>query len=146
VWHLQIEHQQRNGDGKDAGASGFQATGLFFDGPCSLFTAHSLSPLERRACQVSNFLHSITPYSITKNEPEPRWRRGWAVYSVSSGLLTLLSFAIFLTWPSSAIAGLIERLATSGVSRPFDFIVLVRVWLWAGFASPVLASRGLARR
>src|SRR5215472_7561919 len=44
VGHLQIEHQQGNGDGKDAVAEGFEATGLFFDGPCSLFTAHSLSP------------------------------------------------------------------------------------------------------
>src|SRR6266487_3165330 len=44
MWHLQIEHQQRNGDGKDAVAERFQATGLFFDGPCSQFTAHCLSP------------------------------------------------------------------------------------------------------
>ncbi|MFL5702688.1 MAG: hypothetical protein ACJ8AG_07645 [Ktedonobacteraceae bacterium] len=33
---------------------------------------------------------------------------------------------------------IIERLATSGVSRPFDLIVLVRVWLGAGFTSPGL--------
>src|SRR6266699_1264091 len=44
MWHLQIEHQQRHGDGKDAVAERFQATGLFFDGPCSQFTAHCLSP------------------------------------------------------------------------------------------------------
>src|SRR5947209_1182040 len=44
MWHLQIEHQQRNGDGKDAVAERFQATSLFFDGPCSQFTAHCLSP------------------------------------------------------------------------------------------------------
>jgi hypothetical protein len=71
---------------------------------------------------------------------EPRWGRGWAVYSVISGLLTLLLFAIFLNEPDSAIAGLIERLATSGVSRPFDLIVLVRVWLGAGFTLPGLSN------
>jgi hypothetical protein len=73
---------------------------------------------------------------------EPRWRRGWAVYSLISGLLTLLLFAAFLSAPSSPIAGLIERLATGGVSRPFELIVLVRFWLGAGFSSPDLSNRG----
>jgi uncharacterized protein DUF998 len=76
---------------------------------------------------------------------EPRWGRGWAVYSIISGLLTLFLFAIFLNEPGSAIAGLIERLATSGVSRPFDVIVLVRVWLGVGFTSPGL-SNGVLRK
>ncbi len=76
---------------------------------------------------------------------EPRWGRGWAVYSVICGLLTLFLFAIFLNEPDSAIAGLIERLATSGVSRPFDLIVLVRLWLGAGFTSPGL-SNGVLRK
>src|SRR6516165_8314473 len=44
VWHLQVEHQQCNCDGKDTIAEGFEATSLFFDSPCSLFTAHSFSP------------------------------------------------------------------------------------------------------
>ncbi|HEX6556015.1 MAG TPA: hypothetical protein VF026_24870 [Ktedonobacteraceae bacterium] len=52
--------------------------------------------------------------------------------------LTFLIIDCLLQEPSSAIAGLIERLATSGVSRTFDLIVLVRVWLGAGFTSPSL--------
>ncbi|HZR39705.1 MAG TPA: DUF998 domain-containing protein [Ktedonobacteraceae bacterium] len=68
---------------------------------------------------------------------EPRWGRGWAVYSVISGLLTMLLIAVFgtLTAQHSQIAGLFERLATSGVSIPFGLIVLIRVWLGVGFTS-----------
>jgi hypothetical protein len=69
---------------------------------------------------------------------EPRWGRGWAVYSVITGLLAMLLIVVFgmLTSQHSAIAGLFERLATSGVSTPFGLILLIRMWLGAGFTSP----------
>jgi hypothetical protein len=78
---------------------------------------------------------------------EPRWR-GWATYSVITGLLTIVFIAIFgaASAQHSAIAGLFERLATSGVSTPFGLILLIRVWLGTGFASPSPSSRGPASR
>jgi hypothetical protein len=68
---------------------------------------------------------------------EPRWGIGWAVYAVLSGLLTMALIATFgtLTAQHSPIAGLFERLATSGVSIPFGIIVLVRLWLGVGFTT-----------
>lgn len=79
---------------------------------------------------------------------EPQWGRGWAVYSVITGMLTMLLIAVFgaLTSQHSAIAGLFERLATSGVSTPFGLIVLIRVWLGAGFVSSGPSSRRQASR
>lgn len=79
---------------------------------------------------------------------EPLWGRGWTVYAVITGLLTMFLIAVFgtLTSQHSAIAGLFERLATSGVSTPFGLILLIRVWLGASFASPGPSSRGRANR
>ncbi|MDQ2885022.1 MAG: DUF998 domain-containing protein [Chloroflexota bacterium] len=79
---------------------------------------------------------------------EPHWGRGWAIYSVITGLLTILLIAAFgaLTSQHSAIAGLFERLATSGVSTPFGLILLICVWLGAGFARPSTSSHEYASR
>lgn len=77
---------------------------------------------------------------------EPGFGRGWAVYSVLTGLLTMLLIAIFgtLTSQHSAIAGVFERLATSGVSTPFGLILLIRLWFGAGFTPQSTAGRRLA--
>ncbi len=65
---------------------------------------------------------------------EPRWR-GWAVYSVFTGLLTIIFIAIFgsLTGHSD-IAGLFERLST-GVNSLLGLLVLGRLLLLARDAS-----------
>ena len=74
---------------------------------------------------------------------EPRWEWGWAIYAIISGLLTMILIALFgsLTAQHSPIAGLFERLATSGVSLPFGVILLARVWLGTGFTSPAPGER-----
>lgn len=73
---------------------------------------------------------------------ESGWGRGWMVYAIVSGLLTMLLIATFgtLTAQHSTIAGLFERLATSGVSIPFGLIVLIRLWLGAGFTSSSIST------
>jgi Protein of unknown function (DUF998) len=67
---------------------------------------------------------------------EPGWR-GWALYSVITGLLTIILIATFgaASAQHSEMAGLFERLATSGVSIPFGFLLVARLWTGAGFVS-----------
>jgi hypothetical protein len=67
---------------------------------------------------------------------EPGWR-GWALYSVITGLLTIILIATFgaASAQHSEMAGLFERLATSGVSMPFGFLLVARLWTGAGFVS-----------
>lgn len=72
---------------------------------------------------------------------EPAWH-GWATYSVITGILTIVLIAIFgaASAQHSGMAGLLERLATSGVSLPFGLLLLARLWIGVGFA-PMKAER-----
>ncbi len=64
---------------------------------------------------------------------EPHWR-GWATYSVINGILTIALITTFgaLNGQHSAIAGLVERLATS-VGTIWGLIFFTRLWLGTGF-------------
>lgn len=65
---------------------------------------------------------------------EPHWR-GWATYSVISGILTIVFIATFgiLTSQHSGIAGIFERLASTGVGATWGIIFLARLWTGTGF-------------
>ena len=64
---------------------------------------------------------------------EPNWR-GWAAYSVITGLLTIVLIATFGAESAHAAptAGLLERLAT-GVDSLWGFLLLARLWAGTGF-------------
>lgn len=65
---------------------------------------------------------------------EPHWR-GWATYSVITGLLTIVFIAIFGAEGAHAgLAGLFERLAT-GVHSLWGFLLVARLWAGTGFVS-----------
>jgi Protein of unknown function (DUF998) len=66
---------------------------------------------------------------------EPGWR-GWATYSVITGILTIVFIATFgaLNGQHSEIAGLFERLAT-GLGTIWGLIFFTRLWTGTGFGS-----------
>lgn len=66
---------------------------------------------------------------------EPGWR-GWATYSVLSGILTIVLITVFgaLNGQHSEIAGLFERLATS-LGTLWGLVFLTRLWMGTGFGS-----------
>jgi hypothetical protein len=78
VWHLQIEHQQRNSDGVFAVAEGFQVTGLFFNGPCLLFTAHFLSLQIRQAALLLYLPTSSSTAPNARSEASWAWVKPWS--------------------------------------------------------------------
>ncbi len=61
---------------------------------------------------------------------EPRWR-GWATYSVASGILILVFISIFgaLTAQASSIAGLFERLM-AGTAALLSLLVITRLLMF----------------
>src|SRR6266851_2645687 len=66
---------------------------------------------------------------------EPGWR-GWATYSVLTGILTIVLITVFgvLNGQHSEIAGLFERLATS-LGTLWGLVFLTRLWMGTGFGS-----------
>lgn len=64
---------------------------------------------------------------------EPGWR-GWATFSVISGILTIGLISVFgaLSGQHSQIAGIFERLATS-LGTIWGIIFFTRLWLGTGF-------------
>jgi hypothetical protein len=61
---------------------------------------------------------------------EPRWR-GWALYSVITGLLTIVFIALFgMSGAHGGIAGVYERLA-AGVHSVWSLLVIARLFMIA---------------
>jgi hypothetical protein len=67
---------------------------------------------------------------------EPRWR-GWAAYSVASGILVLVFISIFgaLSAQASSIAGLFERLM-AGTAALLSLLVITRLLMFTRLRRP----------
>jgi hypothetical protein len=61
---------------------------------------------------------------------EPRWR-GWALYSIITGLLTIVFIALFgMSGAHGSIAGIYERLS-AGVHSLWSLLVIARLFIIA---------------
>ncbi len=102
---------------------GIAGLGLIGAGVFSMDPFPGYSPgTTPEAATVHGMLHTICAYTIilslvlscftlaSRFWSEAHWR-GWAVYSSISGVLMLILWEVFVQYPTSPVAGLVERLS-----------------------------------